>query len=81
MPTTVTDRWQKVALLKAALNEMSEYVPELQHTAREIHQVACLKDTILDWVKGRATDMPATFNLGCYFLGVDAGEVRRALRI
>ena len=78
---TVAERYQKLALVKAALAEMSKHVPEIQQTARELEQVHELAELMQKWVSNGVNDHPATFNLGCFFLGVDAGDVRRALRI
>jgi hypothetical protein len=81
MPTTVAERNQKAMLVKAALAEVLEHVPAVQFTRREMEQIHELAGLIRRWISEAAMDKPATFNLGCYFLGVDASEVRRALRI
>lgn len=78
---TVADRWRRVALIKAALEELSAHVPMLQHTERELEQVKRLSHLLQECVTRGVQNNPATFLLGCDLLGLDPGEVRKALRL
>lgn len=78
---TVYERWYKLALLKAALDELSAHVPAIQHTKRELEQVAKLKGQIEAVVTNQVREFPATFNLACNLLGLDPGHVRRRIGV
>ncbi len=78
---TTAERWHRVALVRAAINELATYVPELKMTAREIEQVKVLRNMMQDWVTDRVREYPASFNLVCHLLGADAFRIRQALRI
>ncbi len=78
---TVAERWYRVALLKAALEELAAHVPAIQHTKRELEQIRQLRWMVEQWVTNQAKDFPATFNLACIVLGADPSRVRQHLRI
>lgn len=78
---SVGERWRRVALIKAALAELSAHVPEIEQTKREIEQVKRLAVLMQDCVTKGVQNNPATFLLACDLLGVDPFKVRQALRI
>lgn len=78
---TVAERWHRVALLRAALEELAAHVPMIQQTKRELEQIHDLRFLIEQWVTMRAEDHPRTFNFVCYTLGVEPSRVRQYLRI
>jgi hypothetical protein len=78
---TVYDRWYRIALIKAALDELSAHVPAIRHTARELEQIGAIAHQIQDVVTDTVREMPATFNIVCHLLNVDPAIARRTLRI
>lgn len=78
---TVAERWQRIALIKEALDELSAHVPAIQHTKRELEQVARLRDQVEELVTGKVREFPASFNLVCNLLGVDPAMARRRIGV
>lgn len=78
---TVADKWRTVALLRASLNELAKYSPQLEHAQEEIERIGELRAIVEGWVTNGVRQNPATFFLGCRILGLDPVAVRRALNI